>query len=206
MKKIISLLLMLAFALVVTAQSANDDVTLVVTGNGTTKESATNNALRSAISQTYALLFSADTSLLKNESTNNEINSSSIDSIKDNKYIVANDTADGGNREEIYDIAEIMPKFNGNVNQWLSANVQYPDSAAKNGIQGRVIVRFVIRKDGSVTDAQIVRSVDPILDGEALRVIKSMPKWNPGLNNGEPVSCWFSLPLTFRLERTEPSD
>lgn len=102
-------------------------------------------------------------------------------------------------KEEVFTIVEQMPSFNGNVNQWLSANVQYPDSAAKNGIQGRVIVRFVIRKDGSVTDAQIVRSVDPILDGEALRVIKSMPKWNPGLNNGEPVSCWFSLPLSFRL-------
>lgn len=93
-----------------------------------------------------------------------------------------------------------MPSFKGNVNQWLSTHISYPAVAAENNIQGRVIVKFVVGKDGSVSQAQIVRGVDASLDKEALRVVNSMPKWNPGMNNGQPANVWFTLPITFKLQ------
>lgn len=97
-------------------------------------------------------------------------------------------------------IAEKMPSFKGNVNQWLSQHIVYPAAAAENNVQGKVIVRFVVGKDGSVSQASVVRSVDPALDREALRAVNSMPKWNPGMNNGQPAAVWFTLPVTFRLQ------
>lgn len=97
-------------------------------------------------------------------------------------------------------IAEKMPSFKGNVNQWLASHLQYPAVAAENGVQGKVIVRFVVGKDGSVSQASVVRSVDPALDREALRAVNSMPKWNPGMNNGQPAAVWFTLPVTFKLQ------
>jgi len=110
------------------------------------------------------------------------------------------ENTEGKDEEEIHDIVEQYPTFKGDVYKWLSDNVQYPDSAIKSGIQGRVVIRFAVRKDGSVTDAKVARSVEPILDNEALRVIKSMPKWKPGYINGIPVSCWYNLPIQFRLQ------
>lgn len=97
-------------------------------------------------------------------------------------------------------IAEKMPSFKGNVNAWLASHLQYPAVAAENGVQGKVIVRFVVGKDGSVSQASVVRSVDPALDREALRAVNAMPKWNPGMNNGQPAAVWFTLPVTFRLQ------
>ena len=94
----------------------------------------------------------------------------------------------------------MMPSFKGNVNQWLSQNLTYPAVAAENGIEGRVIVKFVVEKDGRVTDVQVVRSVDPALDREAVNTVKRMPKWNPGMNNGQPARVWFTLPVNFKLQ------
>ncbi len=101
---------------------------------------------------------------------------------------------------KVFDIAEQMPSFKGNVNQWLSQNLTYPAVAAENGIQGRVIVSFVVEKDGSISNVQVVRSVDPALDREAVNVVKRMPKWNPGMNNGQPARVKFTLPVTFKLQ------
>ena len=101
---------------------------------------------------------------------------------------------------KIFTVAEQMPTFKGNVNQWLSSHIQYPAVAAENGVQGRVIVKFVVGRDGSVSQAQIARGVDPALDREALRVVNSMPRWNPGMNNGQPANVWFTLPITFKLQ------
>lgn len=95
--------------------------------------------------------------------------------------------------------AEKMPQFNGNVNEYLSKNIRYPQIAIDTYTQGRVICQFVVGKDGSVEDIEIVRSVDPSLDKEALRVIKSMPKWKPGMQNGKPVKVRMTLPVNFRL-------
>ncbi len=102
--------------------------------------------------------------------------------------------------DKIYTIAEQMPSFKGNVNAWLCSHLQYPAVAAENGIQGRVIVKFVVTAGGYVSQAQVVRGVDPSLDLEALRVVNSMPTWNPGMNHGKPANVWFTLPITFKLQ------
>ncbi len=111
--------------------------------------------------------------------------------------------------EKPLDAAEVMPSFPGGTDaliQWLSQNITYPTTAEKNGVQGRVIVRFAIGKDGGVCDPKIIHSVDPELDKEALRVIKAMPKWKPGMQKGVPVAVYFSLPITFQLPEPETAE
>ena len=105
--------------------------------------------------------------------------------------------------EKTYDVAEKMPEFPGGVSammQFLSQNIHYPKEAFANKVQGRVIVQFVVGKDGNISGGTIVRSIDPQLDEEALRVIYAMPAWTPGQSNGEPVAVKFTLPITFRLQ------
>ena len=102
---------------------------------------------------------------------------------------------------KVFDVVEQMPSFpGGNVMAWLSQNIKYPVVAAENGVHGRVVVQFVVEKDGSVSDVHAVKKVDPSLDKEAERVVKSMPRWNPGRQNGSPVRVKYTLPLTFKLE------
>ncbi len=104
---------------------------------------------------------------------------------------------------EIFTVVEDMPMFPGGESALLSyigKSVKYPVIAQENGIQGRVIVSFVVEKDGSVADATVVRGVDPSLDKEALRVVNSMPKWTPGKQRGKPVRVKYTLPVTFRLQ------
>ena len=95
---------------------------------------------------------------------------------------------------------DTRPFFNGNLSQWLSQHISYPIVAAENGIQGQVIVSFVIDTNGSITNVSIARSVDPSLDREAMRVVNAMPKWTPGYKNGVPVRVRISIPLSFRLQ------
>lgn len=118
--------------------------------------------------------------------------------IKD-RYLMPSKPDDHLNGKKPLTTAEKMPSFKGNINEWLSNHIVYPAVAAENGFHGIVIVRFVVGKDGSISQASVVRSVDPSLDREALRLVNSMPKWNPGLYNGEPVAVWFTCPVTFRL-------
>lgn len=101
--------------------------------------------------------------------------------------------------KKIFTFAEQQPTFKGNVQAWLTSHLNYPASAADNNIQGKVVVKFVVGRDGSVSRAEVLRGVDPALDREALRVVNSMPKWNPGMNNGQPANVWFQLPITFKL-------
>lgn len=104
---------------------------------------------------------------------------------------------------EALDIAETMPEFKGGMNallQYLSANIKYPKTAEKAGIQGRVVVQFVVAKDGSIEDTKVVRSVDPELDKEALRVVNAMPNWKPGIQDGKPVRVKYTVPIMFRLQ------
>ena len=104
--------------------------------------------------------------------------------------------------EEIFVAVEQQPEFPGGtaaLMKWLASNVRYPQMALENGISGRVIVKFVVEKDGSVSGVTLVRGVDKDLDREAIRVVKSMPKWQPGKNNGQPVRCYFNLPVNFKL-------
>lgn len=96
----------------------------------------------------------------------------------------------------------VGPKFPGgqkNLLSWLSNNINYPLEAYKAGIEGIVVVQFVIKNDGSVGDVTVVISVDPLLDNEAVRVIKAMPKWIPGKQYGKPVNVRLTLPITFKI-------
>ena len=104
---------------------------------------------------------------------------------------------------KVFDVVEQMPSFPGGMPalmQWLSQNIKYPVIAAENGVQGRVIVQFVVEKDGSVTDVHVAKSVDPSLDKEATRVVKAMPKWNPGKQNGSAVRVKYTVPVMFKLQ------
>lgn len=106
--------------------------------------------------------------------------------------------------EEIFVVVENQPEFPGGqaaMMKFLSENIKYPVIAQENGIQGRVICNFVVERDGSITDVQVVRGVDPSLDKEAVRVIQSMPKWKPGMQRGKPVRVRFTLPVVFRLQQ-----
>ena len=87
--------------------------------------------------------------------------------------------------------------------KFLQVNIRYPKEAQAKGIQGRVIVQFVVNSDGSICDEKLIKSVDPQLDTEAIRVIRSMPNWKPGIQKGKPVRVRFTLPVTFRL--TQPA-
>ena len=104
--------------------------------------------------------------------------------------------------ETVYDAVEEMPQFPGGPSalfEYLSKNIHYPIVAEENGVQGRVLVTIIVEKDGSITDVKVEKSVDPSLDKEAQRLVKSMPHWIPGKQNGEPVRVKYTVPVTFRL-------
>ena len=104
--------------------------------------------------------------------------------------------------DTVMDKCEVMPKFPGGESgmmKFLTENVKYPKEALNKGITGRVLVEFVVERDGSINDVKIMKSVDPILDNEAIRIVKAMPKWEPGTMNGKAVRVKHTLPVTFRL-------
>ena len=104
---------------------------------------------------------------------------------------------------KVFDVVEEMPSFPGGqgaLMSFLSSNIKYPVVAQENGVQGRVIVGFVVEKDGSISDVKVMRSVDPSLDREAQRVVKAMPKWKPGKQNGSAVRVKYTVPVVFRLQ------
>lgn len=106
--------------------------------------------------------------------------------------------------DQIFTAVEQNAEFPGGqaaLAKWLSSHIRYPEAAQVNEVQGRVIVRFVVERDGSVGQATIMKGVDKDLDREALRVVKSMPKWQPGKNNGQAVRSYFTLPVTFKLQK-----
>ena len=105
--------------------------------------------------------------------------------------------------KDYFDVVEVMPTFPGGMGammKWLSENVKYPEEAHKAKQQGRVIVSFIVDKDGSIGDVTVAKSVAPSLDEEAVRVMKSMPNWNPGMQNGKPVRVKFTVPVSFKLD------
>lgn len=111
-------------------------------------------------------------------------------------------TAQTKKNDMVFDVVEVMPQFPGGqiaMLQYLMKNIKYPEQAMKEGIQGRVAVRFIVEKDGSISDVKPVLSVHPLLNKEAVRVVKSMPKWTPGKQNGKPVRVRFNLPVMFKL-------
>lgn len=104
---------------------------------------------------------------------------------------------------QIFTYVEQMPEYTGGDaarNDFLAKNIRYPELAKENNIQGRVIVRFVVNETGEVSDASVVKGIGGGCDEEAIRVVKKMPKWKPGKQNGKAVKVWFTLPIFFKLE------
>jgi len=122
-----------------------------------------------------------------------------IAELNQNKVIVEEKT----DNEKPFEVVEENPSFPGGLselNKFLSDNIRYPVIAQENGIQGRVIIKFVVSKTGNISDVQVVRGVDPSLDKEAVRVVQSMPKWIPGRQRGQAVPVYFTLPVVFKLQ------
>ena len=97
-----------------------------------------------------------------------------------------------------------MPQFPGGeaaLMKYIQAQIKYPPEAAKEGIEGRVVVQFVVEKTGDVGEVKVVRSIEKNIDREAIRVVKSLPKFTPGRQNGQAVAVWYTLPVTFKLPK-----
>jgi TonB family protein len=113
-----------------------------------------------------------------------------------------NPNYDPSDPNKVYDVVSQMPSYHGGMTalmDFLAKHTKYPEEAKAKGIKGRVIVTFIVERDGSITDIEVVKSVEKSLDEEAIRVIKSMPKWKPGRENNTKVRCKYTLPVTFRL-------
>lgn len=137
-------------------------------------------------------------------STFTQAGSDDIDLIKEHKEeVVQEKPREEKKKEEVFSHVEQMPKFPGGdaeLYKFISNNLNYPAMAIENNVQGRVVVQFVVTKDGSIGNVKVVRSVDRDLDNEAIRVCKKLPKFIPGKQNGQPVNVWYTLPVTFKLQ------
>lgn len=120
------------------------------------------------------------------------------------KYVPQEVEEEEPEEQEIFTIVEKQPEFPDGglpgLMKWLAENMNYPPIAAENGVQGRVTCSFVVNKDGSIVDVQVVRGVHPDLDKEAVRVLKTMPKWKPGMQRNKPVRVRFTVPVNFKLQ------
>lgn len=137
-------------------------------------------------------------------STFTQAGSDDINLIKEHKEeVVQEKPREEKEKEEVFTHVEQMPKFPGGdaeLYKFISNNLNYPAMAIENNVQGRVVVQFVVTKDGSIGNVKVVRSVDRDLDNEAIRVCKKLPKFIPGKQNGQPVNVWYTLPVTFKLQ------
>lgn len=144
------------------------------------------------------------TSLAMNLSRKGTINRNSFHHLGLNHQVI-NDFPDDSlkvEEESIYDFAEVEPSFPGGTEamiKWIQANVVYPQSAMDKNEEGMVFVKFVVNRDGSIEQVSIRKGVSEALDKEAMRVVKSMPNWTPGVEDGKPVRVNFTIPISFRL-------
>jgi protein TonB len=128
-----------------------------------------------------------------------------VDDDTEYDFTMMDDEDENIEEEQIFYIVEDMPTFNGGepaveFRKYIANNLEYPEIAAENGISGRVIVQFAVNSTGKVVDAIVVRSVDPALDKEAIRVVMASPKWSPGKQRGKPVKVLFTFPINFVLQ------
>lgn len=103
--------------------------------------------------------------------------------------------------KKVFGNPEMQPTFKGDINLWLAQNMRYPEEAEKNDIEGKVVVEFVIEKDGSVSNIKALKSPHSSLTEEVVRLVKAMPNWNPGTMSGKPVRVKYVLPLSFKLQK-----
>ena len=148
----------------------------------------------------YAKAFNADTS-------NGILFINTKEYVKNGKkevvgvFVEAKEPADES-AEGAFDVVEQMPEFPGGsieLMKFLSENIKYPEEASKAGTQGRVIAQFIVEADGSISNVKVLKNVSDEIDAEAVRVIKAMPKWKPGMQKGQPVRVKYTIPVTFRL-------
>lgn len=137
------------------------------------------------------------------EETPKDDNRGSIIMVSEPELIAADQPSDAkaASDDDIYTICDEKPQFPGgekSLMEYIANNVQYPKEAKDANIQGRVIVQFVVTKDGSIGQTKIIRGKNELLDQEAVRVIKSLPKFTPGKVNGKPVNVWYTLPISFK--------
>ena len=126
-----------------------------------------------------------------------------VDSVEKQPAANMDVTAENLIQGEVYDMVEVAPQFPGGSKElmsWLGQNLRYPVKAQEAGKQGRVVLQFVITKEGKVADIKVMRGVSPELDEEAVRVVKAMPAWTPGKQDGQAVNVRYTLPVTFRLQ------
>ena len=120
------------------------------------------------------------------------------------EFVEFDDEEEAADEGEVFFIVEDMPSFQGKgqdgFRSYIHDNLRYPEIAAENGISGRVFVQFTVNKDGSISDVKVIRGVDSALDAEALRVVKTAPKWEPGKQRGKPVRVSFTFPIVFVLQ------
>ena len=141
-----------------------------------------------------------DTNIEETEVATSEDQGEAVQIVSTGPAVVVEEVVE---EETIFHVVEEMPSFPGGdaeCMRFLNKNIKYPPIAQENGIQGRVILQFVVNKDGSIVDVTVARSVDPYLDKEAVRVVKMMPKWKPGKQRGKPVRVKYTLPVMFRLQ------
>lgn len=146
------------------------------------------------------IIFSVAMLLISNQSFSQTENSEQV--------IQAPKAVEEAPQEETFVIVEQMPEFPGGqaaLMQYLSSNINYPEECRKMGVEGKVFVKFIIDKSGSIYDPQILRGVadGKLLEKEALRVVNAMPKWKPGKQKGKEVSVYFTLPISFKLSSNE---
>ena len=123
---------------------------------------------------------------------------------KPTKIVIVGDKENPDNKEEPYTMVEQMPQFPGGMKalmEYISTNLRYPEDAKQEKTEGRVIARFTVKEDGSITDVNIIRGVSPSIDAEAVRVLSSMPKWQPGMQNGKAVPTLYTVPVVFKLTK-----
>ncbi len=138
-------------------------------------------------------------SFTTNEEGSTDKNAVDPEQLRENNVIVENKEP-----EKPFVTVQQMPLYPGGdieLMRFINSNIKYPAPAAESGIEGRVVLRFVVAKDGSVSDVQVVKTLDPLCDKEAMRVVKSMQRWIPGMQNGRPVPVYYTLPILFKLQR-----
>lgn len=140
-------------------------------------------------------------SIADNFTGSTDANAISLEELNHNNRIVQ---AVEEEQKKPFEHVEQMPEYPGGTSElmrFLANNIKYPAIAAENSIEGRVVIRFVVGKDGKVSDINVLRSLDPSCDKEAIRVIKAMPNWIPGMQNGRKVAVYYTLPVLFKLQR-----
>ena len=113
------------------------------------------------------------------------------------------------NDSEAFDVVEKMPEYPGGIEgmmKFRQENIHYPETASKAGIQGRVLINFIVESDGRISNIHVVRKVNDDLDAEAVRVVGAMPKWTPGMQKGKAVRVKYTLPISFRLNKPTPQE